>query len=88
MVVIIVVAAVGVVAAGLTVYWFTTQQQIQAEYDISHREQCNTKAESFKQRALDAISKGQFQSFEEWKNAFQSEAQSLSAECGDVLQPQ
>jgi flagellar basal body-associated protein FliL len=89
--IILITVVIGVAAAGgITVYWYVNQQQIQAQEDVnhlqilaqvvvSHREQCVTLTEAFKQRALDA--RDNFQSFEDWKNAFQPEAQSLSAQC-------
>ena len=88
---VIVAVAVGAVSAGLGVYWYTSQQQIQtqqqeiqAQYDISHTEQCNTKLESIKQRYQDAIARGQFDSFEEFTAAIKPEVDALKSTCGDV----
>ena len=52
--------AVAAIAAGLGVYVYTNQQNIEAQNRISQAEQCTARVQSFAQRAQDAINSGQY----------------------------
>jgi hypothetical protein len=81
----IIAVVIGGIAAALAVYWYTSHQQIQAQYDISHIEQCNAKGESLKQMMRGAAESGQ--SLQEFEDMHRLEVDSLKAECGDVFRP-
>lgn len=82
---IIIVVVVGV-AAGLGVYVYTSQQQIQMQYDISNKEQCAAKVQSFQQRAQDALNSGSY-TYEQWRSLFDPEVKQLNIDCPDQMKP-
>jgi hypothetical protein len=76
------IGAVGTIG-GLYVY--TTQESIQAQYDLDRKEECNSQLESLKQRARDALNSGQYGPSEELSNEFKPEIDLFKANCGNVL---
>ena len=63
-----------------------SQQNIkQAQYDISHAEQCSARVQSFIQRAQDAMNSGEYG---QWRSRVVHELQQLNKECPEQMQGQ
>lgn len=79
--IIIVGVAAAASAAGLGVYAYTNQQNIEAQDRISQAEQCTARVQSFMQRALNS---GQYTE-RQWRAKFDPEVQQLSRDCPEQM---
>jgi Ca2+-binding RTX toxin-like protein len=60
-----------------------SQQNIKAQYDISHAQQCSARVQSFIQRAQDAMNTGEYG---QWRSTSNAELQQLNKECPEQMQ--
>jgi len=85
--IVIIGAAAAAIAAGLAVYVYTNQQNIQAQHDTSRAERCTAMVQSFAQRAQNAVNSGQY-TYEQWRDIFDPEVEQLNRQCPEQMQGQ
>jgi hypothetical protein len=78
--IIIIGVVVAGIAAGLGVYVYTNQLNIEAQNSISYTEQCMARVQSFVLMAQDAFHSGKL-TYEQWRAIFDPEAEQLNREC-------
>jgi hypothetical protein len=80
---IIIGVLIGIVGTIVGVYIYTTQELIEAKFDVERKEECNSQLESLKQRARDALNSGETR--EAVSNEFMPEIDLFEANCKDIL---